>query len=85
MKLLCHASMVLGEGCNTSLMSANSSKACFHSCLDMPHCSVIGHAYITCLSCANLIASSPGHSQIVSHSHGEKKAWDHCYVMGRKW
>ena len=35
---------------------------------------------------ANGIASSPGHSQILSCSHGEnwEKAWDHGYVTGRK-
>ena len=33
------------------------------------------------------LASSPGHSQILSRSRGEnrEKAWDHCYVTGRKW
>ena len=33
-----------------------------------------------------LLASSPGHSQILSRSRGEKseKAWDHCYIMDRK-
>ena len=33
------------------------------------------------------IASSPGHSQILSRSCGEnwEKAWDQNYVMDRKW
>ena len=35
----------------------------------------------------SILASSPGHSQSLSLSHGEnqEKAWDHCYVMDRKW
>ena len=51
-KLLCHAILVLGEGCNTLLISANSSKACFdtlRSSLDMPQnlaSSIIDHTYI---------------------------------------
>ena len=60
MKLLRHAILVLGERCNTLLISANSSKACFdtlRSCLDMPQnlaSSIIDHTYILHLACARL-------------------------------
>ena len=49
----------------------------------------------TCLE----LASSPGHAQILSHSHpqatprfyltamekDQEKAWEHCCITGRKW
>ena len=60
MKLLCHAILALGEGCKTSLISVNSSKAHFDnllSCLDVPQnlaSPIIDHAYIMCLACVRL-------------------------------
>ena len=53
-KLLHHAILALGEGCNILLMSANFSKARSHSCLDMLLSSVIDHTYTMGLSCTGL-------------------------------
>ena len=51
-----HTILALGEGCNTSLMSVNFSKAHFDtSCVPRDLASsLIDHAYIMYLACARL-------------------------------
>ena len=65
------------------------------------HKLVFMYMYTSCTSCmytytmvpskntevlGQFIASSPGHSQILSRSYGEnwEKAWEHCYVTDRE-
>ena len=65
-KLLRHAILTLGEGCNTLLMSTNSSKACFATLICQAlSSSVFDHTYICVLSvrdllcaCAHLVVNS---------------------------